>query len=128
MIYRTTPPPAHPAGRQLLDWALAEAARWPGTPQFYYTWWLRYAERRKERRMEQLDLFADVRRVGEYAIPEGAIPTTCRSCGASIVWARTEGEKAIPLALATARDCGGVRVALTHFADCTDSRAWRRKE
>lgn len=131
MIYRTTPPPRHATPAELLAWAVAEGAQWPGSPWFYYPYWLRHAAavaaRRKEREtMEQLDLFRDVLRAGEYAIPEGATPTTCRSCGASVVWARTEAGKPIPLALATARDCGGQRVATTHFADCPHGRAWKR--
>jgi len=75
---------------------------------------------------EQLDLFSDVLRPGEYPIPEGAKPDACGSCKAAIVWARTPDERWIPLSLDTARDCGGQRVATTHFADCPQSREWSR--
>lgn len=76
----------------------------------------------------QSDLFPDDElKPGEYPIPEVGKPSTCRSCGASIVWARTEASKFIPLALATARECQGQRVATTHFSDCKHSREWRKK-
>lgn len=74
----------------------------------------------------QTDMFPDELRVGEYPIPESGTPTMCRSCGASIVWTRTDYGRAIPLSLATARTCQGQRVALTHFIDCPESRAWRK--
>jgi len=78
--------------------------------------------------LEQRELFTDcLPRAGEYPIPDGATSTTCRSCGAAIVWARTEADKAIPLALSTARDCGGQRVAMNHFVDCEHSREWRQR-
>jgi hypothetical protein len=118
-----------------VQWAIDEAQAWPATtPQGEsYTYWLRIAAACAARpgrkpRMEQIDLFTEMPRAGEYPIPAGATPTSCRSCGASIVWTRTEADKPIPLALATARDCGGQRVATTHFADCEHSREWRRKE
>ena len=43
--YRTTPPPATGS---LIAWDVAEGAAWPGTPQFYYTWWVRYVEQRRK--------------------------------------------------------------------------------
>lgn len=73
----------------------------------------------------QLDLFTG-QRAGEYEIPSGATPMPCRSCEQEIVWTETEGGKWIPLSLATVEDRDGVRYALTHFADCPHSRAWRR--
>lgn len=76
--------------------------------------------------MEQTDLFPDQLLAGEYPIPADVQPTTCRSCGAQIVWTRTETRKAIPLSLAKARTCQGQRVATTHFADCPHGRDWRR--
>jgi hypothetical protein len=78
--------------------------------------------------MDQLDIFAeDDLKPGEYVIPAGAHPTTCRSCGAAIVWTRTGTEKYIPLALDTARECQGQRVATTHFATCPHGREWRKR-
>lgn len=75
--------------------------------------------------MAQLDLFTG-QRAGEYPIPPNATPTYCRSCGATIVWTRTESNKAIPLSLTTVEEREGVRYALTHFADCPESRQWRK--
>lgn len=75
---------------------------------------------------EQLDLFTG-RRAGEYPIPPNAEPSHCRSCGAAIVWARTEGGRAIPLSLATVAERDGVRYALAHFADCPDAKDWSKK-
>ncbi len=73
----------------------------------------------------QLDLFTGGR-AGEYAIPPGARPTHCKSCGATIVWARTENGKAIPLSLGTVEERGGTRYALTHFSDCPHGKEWKR--
>ncbi len=61
---------------------------------------------------------------GTYPIPHGAKPTHCASCGASIVWRRTESGAPIPLSLATACTVGGQRVATSHFADCPDAKEW----
>jgi hypothetical protein len=76
---------------------------------------------------DQLTLFEDQPRPGEYVIPAGAQPGTCKSCGASIVWAKTPQDRFIPLALGTARDVGGVRYATTHYADCPHGREWKRR-
>lgn len=76
----------------------------------------------------QSDLFPDDElKPGEYPIPEGGKPTTCRSCGSSIVWTRTEAGRFIPLALSTARECQGRRVAMNHFTNCKHAKEWRRK-
>lgn len=74
----------------------------------------------------QLDLFTGGR-AGEYAVPPDARPAQCRSCSAAIVWARTEGGKAIPLSLATVEWREGVRYALTHFADCPHAKEWSKQ-
>jgi hypothetical protein len=75
---------------------------------------------------DQLALFDDQPRPGEYPLPAGEAPGTCRSCGAPIVWTVTDAGRRIPLDLATARRCGAQRVALTHFATCPDGRQWRK--
>lgn len=78
--------------------------------------------------MDQGDMFAaELPHPGEYPIPPGARQSACVSCGAPIVWARTEQGRAIPLALSTARDCAGRRVAMNHFVDCPQGRKWRRR-
>jgi len=74
----------------------------------------------------QLDLFTG-QRAGEYAIPPDAQVAHCRSCEAEIVWARTEGGRAIPLSLKTVEERGGVRYALTHFADCPHGKEWSKR-
>lgn len=74
---------------------------------------------------QQLDLFTG-ERAGEYALPSPAHVARCKSCNAPIVWTRTEGGRAIPLSLATVEERGGVRYALTHFADCKDAKGWRK--
>lgn len=56
----------------------------------------------------QLDLFTGGR-AGEYPIPTGARLTACRSCGATICYARTEAGRFIPLSLTTVEERGGVR-------------------
>lgn len=63
-------------------------------------------------------------RKGEYVLPPRVRPSYCRSCGATIVWARTQGGRATPLDLATVEERGGERHALTHFATCPQGRAW----
>ena len=75
---------------------------------------------------DQLDLFTG-QRAGEYPIPPGAAVVRCRSCGARIVWVRTEAGKAMPLSLATVETRDGVRYALTHFADCPDAKDWSKQ-
>lgn len=69
----------------------------------------------------------------------------CRSCGAEIIWATTENGRKIPLSVESAEtrfvvdseggatEADSVRVARTrttyvsHFADCPDAGAWRKK-
>lgn len=66
-------------------------------------------------------------RPNEYALPADATPTTCRSCGAGMVFIRTPNGKALPLSVATIQERDGVRYALPHFADCKDSKLWSKK-
>lgn len=73
----------------------------------------------------QLPMFADELQPGEYPVPEGDW-THCASCGAAIIWTRTPAGRAIPLALGTAREVTGQRVAMTHFVDCPHKDEWRR--
>lgn len=63
---------------------------------------------------------------GEFVIPSDANIQTCRSCGANIVWAKTPAGKPVPLSLALVEERAGLRIAKTHFADCQQSREWRR--
>jgi hypothetical protein len=65
------------------------------------------------------------RRVGEYQLPAHARNTYCKSCGCPIVWAKTGAGRAIPLSLRTVAHRDGERYALTHYADCPQSREWR---
>lgn len=62
---------------------------------------------------------------GYYPIPAGKEPMKCRSCGASVVWAKTASGKSIPLDLAHVRVGTSGREALTHFATCKHAREWR---
>lgn len=75
----------------------------------------------------QRDLFGA--RVGEYELP--AVLTfpgsTCRSCGAAIVWGKTPASKAVPLSVAAIETRDGVRYALSHFADCPDAKKWSKR-
>jgi len=66
-------------------------------------------------------------RRGEYLVPEHARVEQCRSCGMSIIWARTRSDHAIPLSLATIIWRGAQRYALAHFADCPDSKEWSKR-
>lgn len=75
---------------------------------------------------EQLT-FLDAPAAGEYEIPEGAPVETCRSCGASITWGRTNNDVSIPLDLAHVRIIAGRRYAMTHFTTCPHSTQWRRR-
>ena len=63
---------------------------------------------------------------GYYPIPSGERPTLCKSCGARIVWTKTETGKPIPLDLSYVRGIG-TREALTHFAKCPQGREWRQQ-
>lgn len=77
--------------------------------------------------MEQLLLFPEVLQNGEYPLPATAVTKQCASCGANIVWIWTERGERMPLALDTARDCAGQRVAMNHFVDCPHGKDWSRK-
>jgi hypothetical protein len=66
-------------------------------------------------------------RPNEYAVPDDATPTTCRSCGAGMVFIKTAQGKALPLSVATIEVRDGVRYALPHFADCPNSKEWSKK-
>lgn len=63
---------------------------------------------------------------GEYILPAGVDVEQCRSCGASIVWAKTPAGKAVPLSLALVEERGGMKVTKTHFVDCPDARGWKK--
>lgn len=66
-------------------------------------------------------------RRGEYPVPSDARVEYCRSCGAAIVWRRTARGAALPLSAATILWRRAERYALSHFADCPDSREWSQK-
>lgn len=66
-------------------------------------------------------------RPNEYAIPDDATPTTCRSCGAGMVFIKTANGKALPLSVATIEIRDGVRWAIPHFADCPNSKEWSKR-
>lgn len=51
----------------------------------------------------------------------------CRSCHASIVWAKTKTGHAVPLDLGHVKRENGYTELLTHFATCPQSKAWRKK-
>jgi hypothetical protein len=74
---------------------------------------------------EQRDLFGARR--GEYELPPNAIPRTCASCGAGMVWIRTAAGKALPLSVATIEERDGVQYALAHFSDCPQAKEWSKK-
>jgi len=46
-LYRTGPPPNGASQAELIAWACAEAAAWPGTPRGVYTYWLRHVGRQE---------------------------------------------------------------------------------
>jgi len=71
------------------------------------------------------DLFGA--RPHEYMLPDSAYLTTCASCGAPMAFVRTPAGKAMPLSLATVETRDGVRYAISHFADCPNSREWSKK-
>jgi hypothetical protein len=75
-----------------------------------------------------LDLAAPGPRRGERPMPSGARIARCASCDAEIVWARTEGERAIPLSLATVQTRDGVQYLLPHFVDCEHAKEWSSKK
>jgi len=66
-------------------------------------------------------------RRGEYVLPPNAKIERCKSCGAEIVWARTDAGKAIPLSVATAQTRDGRQWLLSHFADCEHAKEWKRR-
>jgi hypothetical protein len=84
-------------------------------------------ELRKVRTIHSPAPSAPAARPNEYVIPADATPTTCRSCGAGMVFIRTPAGKALPLSVATIQERDGVRYALPHFADCPNSKEWSKK-
>jgi hypothetical protein len=66
-------------------------------------------------------------RKGEYPLPDGARIEKCRSCGAEIVWARTDAGRAIPLSLATVQTRDEQQWLLSHFVDCPEAKGWKRR-
>lgn len=63
-----------------------------------------------------------------YPLPDKP-PTTCRSCGARIVWATNPQTGAhVPLSLATeTTDALGRRAAASHFTDCPHAKGWSKQ-
>jgi hypothetical protein len=74
---------------------------------------------------QQTDMFGA--RKNEYIVPDSATPTTCRSCGAGMVFIKTANGKALPLSVATIQERDGQRWALAHFSDCPNSREWSKR-
>lgn len=70
----------------------------------------------------------DMPAAGEYEVPAGAKPESCRSCGAAIVWGSTKTGSPIPLNTDKFRIIGGKTYAKTHFATCPHGREWRRHQ
>ena len=66
-------------------------------------------------------------RKGEYQLPHDAIPVTCQSCGAGMVWISTAKGKAMPLSVATIEERDGAKYALSHFSDCPEAKEWSKK-
>lgn len=80
---------------------------------------------------EQVSFLADAQPAGrphEYPLPSNAHIEHCRSCGAQIVWGRTDLGKAVPLSLATVQTRDGTPYAVSHFRDCPDAGQWGTKE
>lgn len=76
--------------------------------------------------MPEQSTFLDTPGKGEYSL-EGTEPGRCKSCQASIAWAKTPHGVAIPLDLSHVKTYGGQRYAPTHFAYCPHGPHWRRK-
>lgn len=79
--------------------------------------------------IEQQTLFpGPAPRRGEYPLPDHGDVRTCASCGQTVVWTTTAASKRMPLSLATVVERGGVKYALSHFADCPESREWSKQK
>jgi hypothetical protein len=67
----------------------------------------------------QAELFPDPEQLPPYTyiIPPNAKQTTC-GCGAAIVFVTTPRSAQMPLALSTAYNLGGRRVAVSHYRNC----------
>jgi len=55
---------------------------------------------------------------GKYKIPPGTAPKSCKGCGASIFWIRTQAGKAMPL------DPDGT----PHWATCRNAVDFKQKK
>ncbi len=73
----------------------------------------------------QRDLFGA--RQGEYELPPHAQLGTCHSCNAPVAWIQTANKRFMPLSIATIEERDGVKYALSHFADCPDSKKWSKR-
>lgn len=65
---------------------------------------------------------------GYYKLPTNYRETTCRSCGARVVFISLPSGTKQPLDLDTTEERSDGTYALTHFATCPQGRAWRRPE
>lgn len=57
-------------------------------------------------------------RPGEHVVPPQPGRGTCRSCGAQVLWIKTDNGKNIPLDPTTIQERDGQKYALVHFARC----------
>jgi hypothetical protein len=62
-----------------------------------------------------------------YPVPENPRIERCRSCNAQIIWTWTGTGQSMPLSVRTIEARGADRVAQSHFVDCPQAAAWRRK-
>lgn len=56
-----------------------------------------------------------------FDIPENATVSSCRSCGAPIVWIKTPRGKLMPV------EAYGKKKGESHFAHCAQASDWRKK-
>jgi hypothetical protein len=70
--------------------------------------------------------FLDTIPSGYHEVPAGAKPERCRSCGATVVWAKTSRGADIPLNVEKQLSIAGKQYGQTHFITCPHGREWRR--
>jgi hypothetical protein len=76
--------------------------------------------------VSQLLLMPDGPAPGEFEVPDGAEITSCKSCGAAIIWTTTPKGRAIPLDTSAIRMVGLIGYAKSHFVTCPDAKEWRK--
>lgn len=107
-----------------LGYAKAQGKQiWVAGPEYYSDLWFAYQMADKTHityTSAKEALRYMLGRPGEYLVPPRANKGKCRSCGAAILWTKSEQGRNVPLDPSSIELREGQEFALTHFALCPD--------